>query len=269
MLTKMHQKLGTAGFVVSIVALVAALGGAAWAAGGLTKQQEKQVTKIAKKYAGKPGTNGTNGTNGKDGAPGTPGTQGPPGAAGTQGPPGAAGKSVVLTAEPKGTNCPEGGTKVEVEGNPSKKFVCNGLTGFTETLPSGKTETGTWGIATELAGAPSTLQEVWIPIGFSIPLAAASGEEKVFVLTKAQIEEEKGEGFAAGCKGTAVKPIAPKGILCVYTAEEESGKELGNFFGVTNGEFGAYQTAGTVLRAFANALPTRVQVNGTWAVTAP
>ena len=52
MLTRIHRKLGTAGFVISIVALVAALGGGAYAAsGGLTGKQKKEVEKIAKKYA--------------------------------------------------------------------------------------------------------------------------------------------------------------------------------------------------------------------------
>jgi hypothetical protein len=63
---KVHEKLGTAGFIISIVALVAAMGGGAYAAsGGLTKKESKEVEKIAKKYAGKyagkPGADGADG----------------------------------------------------------------------------------------------------------------------------------------------------------------------------------------------------------------
>ncbi|HVV72142.1 MAG TPA: hypothetical protein VHI52_11700 [Verrucomicrobiae bacterium] len=54
---RIHQKLGTAGLIVAIVALVAALAGGAYAAGGgLSGKQKKEVTKIAQveaeKFAG-------------------------------------------------------------------------------------------------------------------------------------------------------------------------------------------------------------------------
>ena len=72
MFSRMHNKLGTAGLLVAIVALVFAMVGGAYAAkGALTGKQKKEVEKIAKKYAGKPGA------------------QGPQGAAGLVGPKGA------------------------------------------------------------------------------------------------------------------------------------------------------------------------------------
>ena len=53
MLSRLHQKLGTAGLVVAVVALVAALGGAAIAAGGgLTGQETQEVKKSAQKFGG-------------------------------------------------------------------------------------------------------------------------------------------------------------------------------------------------------------------------
>ena len=58
MIERIHQKLGTAGFVIAIVALIAALGGTALAAAKLNGTQKKEVEKIAKKYAGKPGAAG-------------------------------------------------------------------------------------------------------------------------------------------------------------------------------------------------------------------
>ena len=49
MISKLHNRLGTAGFVVAIIALVAALSGGAYAAqqANLSKQQKKEVKKIA------------------------------------------------------------------------------------------------------------------------------------------------------------------------------------------------------------------------------
>ena len=83
-ISRIHQKLGTAGFVISIVALVAAMGGGAYAAsGGLNGKQKKEVEKIAKKYAGKPGAAGPAGSNGSNGAKGDTGATG---AEGKQGP---------------------------------------------------------------------------------------------------------------------------------------------------------------------------------------
>jgi hypothetical protein len=106
MISSIHSKLGTASFIISIVALVAALGGGAYAANSaLSGKQKKEVEKIAKKYAGKPGVAGANGDNGAAGATGV-GTEGKQGPEGKQGLP--------------------------------------GTTGFTEALPAGKTETGAW-----------------------------------------------------------------------------------------------------------------------------
>ncbi len=94
MLNRLHNKLGSAGLVVAVVALIAAVAGTAFAAGGLTKGQEKQVVKIAKRYAGKPGAQGPKGDagaagpQGPKGDPGPKGDTGNPGAPGEEGPPG-------------------------------------------------------------------------------------------------------------------------------------------------------------------------------------
>lgn len=113
MIRRIHEKLGTPGFIIAIVALIAALTGTAFAAGGLTKQQEKQVAKIAKKYAGKRGPKGS---------------AGPVGATGPQGP-----------AGPKGDTGSKGETGLQ--GKPGDE----GPPGPTETvLPAGKTLTGVW-----------------------------------------------------------------------------------------------------------------------------
>jgi len=285
MFSRLHNRLGTAGLVVAVVALVAALAGTAFAATKLNGTQKKEVEKIAKKFAGKNGTNGAPGANGKDGTNG---------AAGTPGTPGAAGKSVVLTAEPPGLNCEEGGTKVEVEGSAaSKKYVCNGEEGeegpegspWTAggTLPSGKTETGVWTVGyTEEAHLPSSA--LLVPLSFNVPLATnleAVGCEPApanpvpatchvhFINDEGKevIEPETDERTSTVCTGNAENPTAPIGQLCVYAGFQEK------FFS-WNGEItrpgggvgGAGKTGAVVGIGFSEA---GAQGYGTWAVTAP
>ena len=264
MFNRIHQKLGTAGFIISIVALVAALGGGAYAAsGGLSGKQKKEVEKIAKKFAGKPGAPGANGTNGASGPKGDTGAAGTNGTNGTNGSNGAPGKSVTLTTEPKGANCAEGGTKVEVEGNAaSKKFVCNGSPWTAGgTLPPGATETGIWSADTPAA---VKFTQVPAPISFAIPVSAPG---KAFFLTAAEIVEEKGKGFEEGCTGTIKEPTAPKGVLCIYASEElvnvkpEPPISFAEDFG--------YQRTGTLLRLFPEEEGEPLLGIGSWAVTAP
>lgn len=125
MFSRIHQKLGTAGFIVAIVALVAAVSGAAIAAmPGLNAKQKKEVAKIAKKHAGKPGAPGAQGPQGPQGNPGPQGPQGVPGPvgpAGEEGPPG-----------PEGKEGPPGPTETK--------------------LPAGKTLKGLWQFQTEGSG---------------------------------------------------------------------------------------------------------------------
>jgi Collagen triple helix repeat (20 copies) len=188
MFQRIHKKLGTAGFIISIVALVAALGGGAYAAsGGLTGKQKKEVEKIAKTYAGKPGKNGATGATGPAGPAGAAGVKGDAGAKGEQGAPG----------EPGGQGVPGERGK---PGNP-------GLSGFTETLPPGKTETGSWVIGVTPAGTTLPLKTA---ISFPIPLSQS--------LTGTQVHFVKaGETAPTGCTGgTAAAPTAEPGNLCVY-----------------------------------------------------
>lgn len=236
MLSRMHQKLGTAGLVVAVVALVIALTGAAFAAGGLTSQQEKQVKKIAKKYAGKPGPAGPQGSPGPQGAKGDPGPAGPVGPRGPAGPTGEAGE-----------------------------------TGFTETLPSGETETGGWatGPAPQAVSVeqvevePEVFEEVVVPssapsgdfVAFSmnIPLAAPIAKANIHFLTPAEQE-------TTACPGTADRPEAAKGHFCIYS------KASTNTTFAVNAVF-PVSSVSSVLGVF-----SRQQAGsafGTWAVTAP
>src|SRR4051794_22629254 len=91
MFSKIHQKLGTAGFAIAIVALIVALGGAAYAAmPGLNSKQKKEVKKIAKQLVapGPAGAVGPAGAKGDAGAMGSAGDSGPEGPPGPPGPPG-------------------------------------------------------------------------------------------------------------------------------------------------------------------------------------
>lgn len=257
---RLREPFGKAGLTVAIVALVFAMVGGAFAAGALTGKQKKEVAKIATKEAKKfansnPGAPGANGTNG------TPGAKGDTGSAGTNGTNGAPGTSVTNTSLAKGSvPCPEGGAEFKVGAGAATK-ACNGTTGFTDTLPSGKTETGAVALYDSKPGF-----EQAIAISFSIPLAAPAGGEKAFVLTAKEIEEEEGPGIEAGCTGTAKSPTAPPGILCVYISREE------NVFGFTTvifAEEAGYQRPGTVIHLNSESETATLIVEGSWAVTAP
>lgn len=221
MLSRIHQKLGTAGFVISIVALVAALGGGAYANSKLSGKQKLEVEKITKRLIGDAGT------------------EGPPGLAG---PPGSPGK--------EGT--------IGKEGAPGK----DGESGYPDVLPSGKTETGTFGGA-EANAERGSVWEVIVPISFTIPMPVAS-EEAYFLNLN---ETEKGAG-TGGCTGTAAKPTAPPGTLCLYTAEEANFNLTEFPFMSYNGSFG-YKSSGTMVRFFISKEPADFFVDGSWAVTAP
>lgn len=276
MFNRIHQKLGTAGFIISVVALVAALGGGAYAAsGGLNGKQKKEVEKIAKKYAGAPGANGTNGANGAKGDTGTNGTNGAKGETGSQGNPGTNGKSVTATPIASGgPKCEErGGVEVKQEGAASGAQVCNGEPGILhpdETLPSGATETGTF-VFTGRGGHQESEPE-FAPISFAIPLSPAdAGAIQIHYW-----EEEGGVVFAdPQCTGTPNEPKAEAGSICLYlpTAGQSEYFRTGGRgehpflhkpdFNTSNG----IGTSGAFFRFFN--VPAGEFLGGSWALTAP
>ena len=200
-LARLRGQFSTAALILSVVALVAALGGGAIAA---SRSARDSKTKVVKGPPGKPGKDGLQGAEGKQGPAGTPGAPGAPGAAG---------KNLVIGSAP---SCEEGGTSFEVEGSPStRRVVCNGIegppgqrgdegeegepgengqTGFTETLPSGQTETGAW-------ISPAMFEEVreQVAISFPIPLPSPLGFEEQHYVT---IEEQENHSSST-CPGTA------------------------------------------------------------------
>jgi hypothetical protein len=241
-----REPFGTAGLIVAMIALLAALGGTALAAAKLNGGQKKEVEKIAKKFAGKPGTAGANGATGPAGPAGPTGAAGPAGAAG------GAGESVTVTKiNPKTAKCSEqGGSEFKV--GAAVSTACNGTTGFTSTLPSGKTETGTWQLTAVPPGAGFPL---FTSISFPIPLAASVAAE--FVETPTQ---------AGSCPGTFQAPQAAAGHLCVYPSSNTMAftgfNNQETFKGLSAAKFG-------VLLSFSNEASAEPGfAYGSWAVTA-
>jgi hypothetical protein len=187
MLSRIHEKLGTVGFVLAVVALIAALAGTAFAAAGLNGKQKKEVKAIAKKFAGKPGPAGAQGPKGDTGAQGPKGDTGPKGDKGEQGERG-------------------------LQGVP-------GETGFTTKLPSGETETGAWAF-----GITASNRVQMVPVSFNIPLEEAP--EAVHVIDANGLERVINEGTieevpaSAACPGEVAEPAAEPGNLCLYTDVE-------------------------------------------------
>jgi hypothetical protein len=252
------NRLGVPG-VLAIAALVFAMVGGAWAAGGLTTKQKKEVTKIAKKYAGQPGPPGATGAAGAAGPAGPagpvglPGPTGDAGPAGSQGPPG---NSIVVSAEAAGANCTVGGVKVEVQNVIGEKYVCNGQTGFTNVLPSGKTETGSWMVITG---------DVVVPLSFNIPLAAPLASSNVHYVTKSEIEGTP----PAACQGTSAEPKAAAGHLCVYEKDKLAASISVSIFD-TSSLSGSFPGQGAARSGATLAAPGFEGFAwGTWAVTAP
>jgi hypothetical protein len=270
MFKRIHQKLGTAGFVISIVALVAALGGGAYAASGGHATASAKQGKQGKQ--GKPGKTGPAGPAGSAGPQGPAGAKGDAGANGTNGVAGTNGKSVALgtatAGECPGSN-PTGGVTVEVEGSASsKKKVCNGKEGSPwtagGTLPSEKTETGTWAAG----NLPTVATEYVTPVSFPIPLAAGIAEADTEVIAE-------GGSPTANCPGTPANPQAAAGKFCLYVTIAFN---LETFAPVTfaptliqagtsplSPAIGVGKSGGVL----SYSLAPQVIAYGTWAVTAP
>jgi hypothetical protein len=232
MFSRIHEKLGTAGFVISIVALIAALTGGAYAAAGLSPQVKKQITKESKKFskqfskqfavAGPQGAKGDTGAAGAKGDTGAQGGKGDPGAPGSPGGPG-----------PEGSPWTAGGV-----------------------LPEGETETGAWGF-----GIVSNSEIQTVPVSFNIPLETAP----VIHVIQENGKEKTGGGEIdqPACPGEVAEPAADPGTLCLYTEKEVNIA----FPGYPDPSFTKSFTTGAAIGIVPSATGSRAF--GTWAVTAP
>jgi Collagen triple helix repeat (20 copies) len=250
MFTKLREPFGKAGLIVAIVALVAALTGGAIAAGGGPSA----------KTTASPSAKAKQGPRGKQGKTGPAGPAGPAGAVGPAGAPGAKGDTGLQGAA--GKEGPQG--KQGNQGVAGK----DGETGFTETLPSGKTETGVWSVTI----APNA-SEPEVPISFPIPVAKAGGFTSTHFFTREQVEKE--EFGTSGCKWQLEEPEArpeatQAGTLCVFTQDEELTEAgpapvihpIGEPAGAGFGPAGAYLRFTT-----SNSNATFQYALGAWAVT--
>lgn len=256
MLSRMHNRLGTAGLVIAIIALVAAMTGGAYAA--LSPNDKRVVKKEAKKFSNKFSKKYAKqfaipGPAGAPGAKGDTGAKGDKGDAGTNGTNGTNGTSVTSSPATAG-ECPTGGTKFTSASGTSK--VCNGTngtTGFTETLPAGKTLRGVF------ASFPS---QPLFDISFNIPLTATP---TVNVIkedgTVASNSSGDPVGVATNCPGTAAEPKANPGNLCLY-ANPGMENELNNVNPFYETEEGFVLSSG--FGGGGNGA-----LIGSWAVTAP
>lgn len=231
MLSKLHERLGTAGLVVAVVALIAALAGTAFAAGGLNGMQKKEVKKIAKQFAGVNGKDGAVGPPGPQGAKGDPGSKGDTGAPGKDGSPGAPGKD--------GVN--------GVDGVDGEAGACSVTIPKCE-LPSGATLVGTWGFNTIEVAHPSAAISFGLRVGFF---------EVVFM--------DENAAPTAECPGTSESPEAAKGFLCIYpNANETHNIETP----ATHHDYASDGHSGIIALFIPTDSSVESQGRGTWAVTA-
>jgi hypothetical protein len=263
--------------VVAGLALVFAMSGGAYAAKKYLITSTKQISpSVLKQLQGKAGPAGAPGAAGAQGVQGPAGPAGPAGSGGAKGETGPAGE--------KGAS---GGQGLQGKEGKAGATGPTGVSGFTETLPSGKTETGTWSFL--LAPTEEDVENI-IPISFSIPLAHA-GDKAYFFFSEQVEEKEFGENKTThascvvgsaecvdtGCRwaleNAEAKPEATiPGTLCVF---EQFGSLPGleaHFIRVTGGPADGYGPSGAYLFLLKKATrtePRGMRAVGTWAVTAP
>ena len=216
MFSTLRTRFGIPG-VISVMALVFAMFGGAYAASnGSSGGGKATVSAKAKKGPrgpkGATGPAGPAGPQGPTGPAGAPGAKGDTGSAGSNGSPGTPGQGVTTEAEPPFGECgdQEGVKIVSASGT---DYVCNGAngqngqTGFTEVLPEGKTETGTWIYEDHNAEPPEIMRTT---ISFNIPL---ENPPFVTVVPKPSVAPNPDP---VACPGTSEEPKAASGNLCIY-----------------------------------------------------
>jgi Collagen triple helix repeat (20 copies) len=282
MFSLVRKRLGAPG-VIAVIALVFAMLGGAYASNGGGKTTASATTKKSKGKQGPPGPRGPKGPKGSPGpagpqgpaGTGTPGPKGDKGDAGSDGSAGKDGKSVEV-----GPTGPSGfcgsqdlnGVEVKVEGEEEGEEVCEGEPGATGApwpaggvLPVGATETGTWGYGRTPEQEEGVQPIFYMPISFFIPV-----KEEISI-ANVHINPVGFVGTAGSdCPGTAEKPAAKSGHLCIYTTEirnfEGESLELNESVfkaGKPASSEGA-STAGAVIEAPAK---KGDRGRGTWAVT--
>lgn len=249
MLSRIGSRLTYAN-ITATLALVFAMSGGALAATHYLLNSTKQINpKVLKALKGQAGPAGPKG------AAGTPGTQGSEGKAGVNGTNGVG----VSSREFEGAagNCTVGGSEFTAANGTT--FACNGINGkepkepkerplWPSALPSGTTETGTWGFVSDAEGLTR------VPLSFPVP----TNEPLEPTLGKGPVELLEPLATDPNCPGSVDKPKAEPGFICVYSEKLED---------PLSGQ-GAVRTSGVVLIFKSNSTAPKID-EGAWAMTAP
>lgn len=267
---------------IALVALVFAMSGGAYAlggsgdsggSGGVNARVAKAKSK-AKKSARGPA--GPRGPEGKQGAEGKAGPEGKEGKAGASGKDGAGATTETFAGKEHG--CEEGG--VTIKSASGEAVVCNGKagangqSGFTETLPAEKTETGTWAFG-RIVGIESAkvIPSEQVPISFAIPLPVKPGKASLthhevhFVLPNGNEVIKEQEEPEVGCPGSVEAPKAEPGNLCIYVEDLNGVDTVETEISDPHGPLQGAGATGAVIEFFG--LKEGALGFGTWAVTAP
>jgi Collagen triple helix repeat (20 copies) len=244
--------------VIAGLALVFAMSGGAYAAKKYLITSTKQISpSVLKALQGRAGSGGV------PGVAGAAGVQGPAGPAGPVGPAGSGGaKGETGPGGAKGTTGAAGAAGVK---GATGATGASGATGFTATLPSGKTETGSW-TATGFASWETT--QIASAISFPIPLPEPS--EEVVYLNRAETLTSTTtpvHGCEYNASDPGAMPVAPAGELCVFTLLEQHGK----IKAITTPEMVGDRVTGAFLKAQPELFEGEigwVEIQGVWAVSA-
>jgi Collagen triple helix repeat (20 copies) len=241
MMKKIGRRISFA-HVAMTIAVVFAMTGGAYAATKIVITSIKQISpKVVKQLTGKTGPAGPAGRAGATGPAGAPGATGPVGATGSTGPAGSTGGTG--TAGKEGSPWTAGGT-----------------------LPSGKTETGVWGLAAQPGFIAKSVEFAYAPISFAIPLKASLAEGKVHIL----LPGEKGAGGKTCPTTSSVsQPEAEPGNLCIFEREGVFNLGgIGTYAPGTGEETGEVGPTGVLVQMTPTTKGEAIGVSGTWAVTA-
>jgi hypothetical protein len=265
MFSRIHNKLGSAGLIVAVIALVAALAGTAIAAAKLNGTQKKETEKIAKKWAKK--IPGPAGPAGPKGDAGPAGAKGDSGSKGDSGAPGSKGDSVVTGILSSGEGgCTEGGITVEVEGSGDELPVCNGEAGqagspwVADAAPSGTVMKGTWVLPP--ADATAGGEEFYVPVSTAVPINQQAENPETGELGPMFVFP----GEAPFCLGSAEDPEPPPfaGAICMYTA---TGTNISG--GQLNQNSKLRESGGGMIASFKSVAAGTVSGYGSWAMKTP
>ena len=258
MLSKLGRHLTYAN-VTATLALVFAMSGGALAATHYLISSTRQISpRVLRTLRGRTGPRGPVGPAGAaaKSLTGKTGKEGPRGYTGSTGANGQSVTSLAFTGS--AGPCAQGGSAFTSTSGAT--YACNGNTGgegspWTAggTLPSGKTETGTWAFVSHAEGA------VRVPLSFTIPTKEplAGGPHAIPVEVVLPKEEDPLDAHPE-CPGTVAEPKANAGTVCVYAETLEAPYET----------VAAVRTSGVVL-VFHAAGASPLVDEGTWAATAP